>query len=225
MTDPTNDSSEAPAEAQAAPDAPTKEQVMADSAAAFDAVAAAAELADTLGEEAAPPPSIEQLLQREVLELTGTLDTRNKELALANARAAAAEEETEKVKLRVEREAAKQQGQKSRKFLLSFLEVLDDLDRALVSVREDVADGDATQEVVRGVELVRSSFLTKLGGHGVTHRPSMGEKFDPNYHEGLSLVPVADASQDGMIIGVIREGYMIGEEVLRAAGVAVGKKS
>lgn len=190
---------------------------------AFDAVAAAAELSASLGEEAAAPASAEKMLELELLDLTKALDARNAELAQANARATAAEKEIDQVKTRLERDSAKQVEAKSRKFLLAFLEVLDDLDRALVSVREDVADGDATQEVVRGVELVRSSFLTKLSSFGVTHRPSLGEAFDPVFHEAFTQVAVTDPAQNGTVMTVLREGYMIGEELLRAAGVAVGK--
>jgi len=140
----------------------------------FDAIAAAAELAESLGETEQEPASAEKMLELEVLELTHTLQERDRQLAQANQRAAAVEAEIERVKQRLERDGDRELEGRTRKILLAFLEVLDDLDRALVSVREDVAGGDATQEVVRGVELVRSSFLTKLGSFGVSHLPAAG---------------------------------------------------
>lgn len=191
----------------------------------FDAIAAAAELAESLGEQQEAPASAEKMLELEVLELTRALEERDRQLAAANKRAQAVEAEIERVKERLEREGQRELESRTRKILLGFLEVLDDLDRALVSVREDVADGDATQEVVRGVELVRSSFLTKLAAFGVTHLPSAGEPFDPNLHDAMTAVAVDDPAQNGVIVTVIREGYMIGDEVLRPAGVAVGRKS
>lgn len=225
MSEPTSDD---PRANDAPPDAepsPPEEAPSGAESAGFDAVAAAAELAVSLGEEAAPAPTAEMILSREVLELTKLIDTRNQEIAVANKRAQVAEEEVDRVKERVEREAAKQLVARSRKVLLAMLEVMDDLDRALVSIREDVAEGEATQEVVRGVELVRSSLLTKLSSFGVSHRPCEGERFDPSFHEALSAVPVTDEAQNGVIVGVLRQGYMIGEELLRAAGVAVGRYS
>jgi molecular chaperone GrpE (heat shock protein) len=39
----------------------------------------------------------------------------------------------------------------------------------------------------------------------------------------VSAVPVATADQDGIVVGVIRQGYTIGDEVLRPAVVAVAK--
>ena len=50
-----------------------------------------------------------------------------------------------------------------------------------------------------------------------------GERFDPQRHEAIALVPVTDPAQDGQVIDVMREGYLIGDEVLRPAAVAVGK--
>jgi molecular chaperone GrpE len=64
-----------------------------------------------------------------------------------------------------------------------------------------------------------------LGQFGVTHAAARGEVFDPNRHEAIALVPVTDAAQDGRVIDVMREGYLIGDETLRPAGVAVGKLS
>jgi len=43
-------------------------------------------------------------------------------------------------------------------------------------------------------------------------------------HDAVTTVQVDDANQDGVVVGVIREGYLIGDEVLRPAGVAVGRK-
>ena len=37
------------------------------------------------------------------------------------------------------------------------------------------------------------------------------------------MVPVTDPVQDGIVVGVIRQGYAIGEDVLRPAVVAVAK--
>jgi molecular chaperone GrpE len=53
--------------------------------------------------------------------------------------------------------------------------------------------------------------------------PALGERFDPERHEAMTLVPVSDPAQDGRVVGVMREAYSIGEDMLRPAGVAVGK--
>jgi len=105
--------------------------------------------------------------------------------------------------------------------LESFLPVIDDLDRGIAAAKQHAESAD----VVVGLELVRRSMLSRLEQLGVTHAPALGEVFDPQRHEAIALVPVADPAQDGRVIDVMREGYMIGGETLRPAGVAVGKRT
>jgi molecular chaperone GrpE len=71
--------------------------------------------------------------------------------------------------------------------------------------------------------MVRDQFLTKLGNCGVKRVETLGVPFNPNQHEAISMVPVADPEQDGTVVAVITEGYTINGEVLRAAVVAVGQ--
>ena len=49
--------------------------------------------------------------------------------------------------------------------------------------------------------------------------------YERHRHDAIATVPVRDAAQDGVVIDVMREGYLIGDLTLRPAGVAVGKKS
>ena len=47
--------------------------------------------------------------------------------------------------------------------------------------------------------------------------------FDATAHEAVSMAPVSDPQQDGRIVGVAKEGYEIGGELLRPASVVVGR--
>lgn len=186
----------------------------------FDALGAAAEL-DAILNATNPPETVEQvgesytdILESELAAMTALADEREGKLK-------AAEDELEKARVRIETAAERKLEQRSRKILRGFLEVLDDLDRALSSARSV----DHNPAVIDGIELVRKSFMQKLASFGVTHDPSMGEVFDPNLHDAMSVMAVTDPDQDGKVVAVIREGYYIGEETLRPAGVVVGKKS
>jgi len=77
--------------------------------------------------------------------------------------------------------------------------------------------------LLEGLELVREHFRTKLGEHGVQRIAALGEPFDPTLHDGITVVPAASAADDGRVVAVLREGYRIGDEVLRPAGVVVGR--
>ena len=49
------------------------------------------------------------------------------------------------------------------------------------------------------------------------------EIFDPAKHEAVSTVPAPSPELDGRVIGVVRPGYVMGEDVLRPAQVAVAR--
>ena len=187
----------------------------------FDAVAAAKELDDLL---ASPGTSGDDSyaagLEADIEALTAQLAKKDAELAKANARADHAHAEIEAATRRIAAASAKELEQRTRKLLESFLPVIDDLDRAIAAARPIPESAD----VVEGLELVRRGVLTRLGGFGVAHAPALGEKFDPLRHEAMAMVPVTDPAQDGRVIGVMREGYTIGDDTLRPAGVAVGKR-
>lgn len=184
---------------------------------AFDAVAAARELDEFLADSgSAPDPGLEA----DVLELNKLVAQKDAELVRANARADHAHAEIEAASKRLATASAKELEQRTRKILESFLPVLDDLDRAVSAAKKHVE----SQDVVEGLELVRRSLLVRLGQFGVKHAPALGEPFDPRFHEAIAQVPVTDPAQHGRVVDVTREGYLIGDDVLRAAGVAVGKR-
>ena len=99
---------------------------------------------------------------------------------------------------------------------MSFLEVLDNLDRALEAAGDRAAD-----PFVQGVSLVRQQFLGTLEQMGVKRVDPLGTPFDPALHEAVSSVPAPAGTAPNTVIGVIRPGYLIGDEVLRPAAVAV----
>ncbi len=129
--------------------------------------------------------------------------------------------EFEAMRARVRKEAARDAEMSRRSVFADLLEVIDNLDRALASAR---ASG-STDQLVQGVELVRQQFLHKLAGYGISRLEPLGEPFDPELHEAVTVVPVTDRYGEGIIAGVAAPGYLIGDEVLRPATVAVASDS
>ena len=129
-----------------------------------------------------------------------------------------AHSEFEEARLRLRREIGKEIERGRREMLADLLDVVDNLDRAIDAARQPGASTDALLE---GVEMVRRQFLAKLEGLGVKRIAADGAAFDPNVHEAITTVPAASPDQDGLIVGVVRHGYRIGDEVLRPAAVAV----
>ena len=127
--------------------------------------------------------------------------------------------EFEEMRLRLRREISKDIERTRREILSELLEVVDNLDRALDAARRS----PSADALLEGVEMVRRQFLSKLEGLGVKPIDSTDTRFDPALHEAISTVPAAAPEQDGMVVGVIRQGYRIGDDVLRPAAVAVAK--
>jgi molecular chaperone GrpE len=132
-------------------------------------------------------------------------------------------EEFEQVKVRLRRDVAKEVERGKRALLVEMLDVVDNLERAVSSARSTASAGDAAESVLRGVELVRDQFLVKLAGFGVTRLVAIGQPFDAGRHEAVTTTPVAEAAQDGVVVAVVKEGYAIGDDILRPAAVVVGR--
>ena len=127
--------------------------------------------------------------------------------------------EFEDSRLRLRREISKDVERARRDVLVELLEIVDNLDRAIESARNGASHDALTQ----GVEMVRRQFLAKLDGFGVQPIEAVNQTFDPTLHEAVSSVPAQSPEQDGVIVGTVRTGYRIGDEVLRPAAVAVAK--
>jgi molecular chaperone GrpE len=121
-------------------------------------------------------------------------------------------------KKRVERELQDNREQALGMALKSVLPVVDDFDRALASVPEDIQDNPW----VSGVSMVQRKLYRLLEEHGVTAFDPVGEMFDPTRHEAIGSDGVSDAPS-GQITATLQKGYLIGEHVLRPALVRVAQ--
>ncbi|WP_019672098.1 nucleotide exchange factor GrpE [Psychrobacter lutiphocae] len=115
-----------------------------------------------------------------------------------------------------------QETEKSRKFALQkfakeLLEVVDNLERAIVSVEDDSNADDA---ILQGVKLTHKSFLTVLNKQGVEVVDPVQQKFDPEFHEAVGIDPNAPADTVGE---VLQKGYTLNGRLLRPAMVKVGQ--
>jgi molecular chaperone GrpE len=127
--------------------------------------------------------------------------------------------EFEDARLRLRREISKDVERGRREILSDLLEVVDNLDRAIDSARA----GASPDALAQGVEMVRRQFLAKLDSFGVKPIDAAGQPFDPSLHEAITSVPAESPEQDGLVVGTVRTGYRIGDDVLRPASVAVAK--
>lgn len=121
-------------------------------------------------------------------------------------------------KKRVDRDQAQIHQAAAGSIIKRYLEILDDLDRALKN-RPQNGDGAGW---AAGIELIYRKFMAILDAEGVKVMEAEGKFFDPNQHEAISQSEVP-GYESGQIVEVIQKGYLLGDRVLRPALVRVAK--
>jgi molecular chaperone GrpE len=121
-------------------------------------------------------------------------------------------------KKRIEREQAEIYQRTAGSIIKRYLDVLDDLDLALKN-RPTQGDGQVWSN---GIELIYRKLLNILESEGVVLMKVAGEPFDPNFHEAISMEP-DDTVPSGHISEVLKQGYLLGDKVLRPALVRVAQ--
>jgi molecular chaperone GrpE len=167
------------------------------------------------GDEA-PAAEEPKLKPSYVEELEARLAAKDAELQQLLARYRSAADEFEQARARLRKELSKDVERGRRSLIISFLEVLDNLDRAL-----DAAADRAGDPFVQGVAIVRQQFLATLDGLGVTRLSPVGQPFDHERHEAVATVAAGAGTPPGTVVGIVKPGYLIGDEILRPAQVAV----
>jgi molecular chaperone GrpE len=102
--------------------------------------------------------------------------------------------------------------------LRDFLDIVDNLERALASIGEG-KEGEA-KSIRDGVDLVLRQFRSKLERYQVKAIESVGQAFDPRFHEAISQVP-SPTAKPGSVAHELQKGYLIGDRLLRPSMVVV----
>lgn len=95
----------------------------------------------------------------------------------------------------------------------SILPVVDNLEKAVSAPTED-------ESYKQGVEMVYKQLIDTLSNLGVEEIKTVGETFNPEYHEAVSSVQ-DDALGEKEIKEEFRKGYKIGSKVIRHSMVVV----
>jgi molecular chaperone GrpE len=121
---------------------------------------------------------------------------------------------------RMDREHKRTLEQDKVKAVTGLLTVLDSFDQALQSAESGRVE---KADFLQGIGMIHRQFENALADLGLTRFKSKGERFDPARHEAISMVPVTDSALDGKVIEEMAVGASVGENVVRAAVVVVGK--
>lgn len=147
---------------------------------------------------------------------------------LEKARAEAAEAQDKLLRMAAEFENQKKRLQRDKEMALKFAEEqllrellpsLDNLERAL---SQDRTGEDFNAKLVEGVEMTWRGLLNTLEKFGLKALQSVGEPFDPNFHEALAL-EASNLVPEQRVLQEYEKGYLLKDRLLRAAKVVVSK--
>ena len=166
--------------------------------------AAAAESVDAVEEGPSPEVQIEALQE----QLAKTKDDALRTLA-----------DAQNIKRRAEGEIDKARKFALEKFAGELLAVADNLERALEAAD---TDNEVVKPLAEGVQLTQKTLLDTLAKFNVTQLDPVGEPFDPQFHQAMSMVENPDVEPNTVTL-VMQKGYTLNERLLRPAMVMVSK--
>lgn len=102
------------------------------------------------------------------------------------------------------------------KLAMDLLPAFDNLDRAVAAAK----DVDENSALVKGVQATQAMLLDVLKRHGITPIAALGEPFDPNMHQAVSMMPSKDYPPN-TVAQVLQSGFMIHDRILRPAAVVI----
>ena len=152
-----------------------------------------------------------------VEELELQLEERGHRLLEAQDAVRAARDEVSQVRERLERDLERRLDVERARLAEPFVEVLDNLDRMVLACQE----ADSSQALTEGAGLLAKQLAERLTNMGLVPIQALGQRFDPATMEAMMTSPVP-ADQVDDVLEVIRPGYLLGERVVRPAGVRVG---
>lgn len=154
----------------------------------------------------------EEVSAIEVIEKLNEENTRLKEDYLR------AYAESENIRKRAQAEIEKANKFAITNFAKELLSVADNLDRAILSICEKETDDIKT--ILEGIEMTQKQLNSVFEKFDIKKVPSLGEIFDPNYHQVIQQVEDKE-KPEGTIVSELQTGYVIKDRVLREAYVVV----
>lgn len=105
------------------------------------------------------------------------------------------------------------------RFAREMLAVKDSLE---MGIEAGAGDEATLTSLVEGTDMTLKMLIQALEKFGVMEVDPLGEPFDPEFHEALSMQPSPDVEPNS-VLNVIQKGYRLHDRLLRPARVIVAK--
>ena len=129
--------------------------------------------------------------------------------------------EMQNLRRRTEQDVERAHKYGQEKFSAELLLVMDNLERALDSASQH--DDEAVKAICDGVNLTLKSFMDCFAKFNIEVIDPIGEPFDPQLHQAMSIQENPEA-EPNTVIAVMQKGYTLHGRVLRPAMVMVSKE-
>ena len=121
---------------------------------------------------------------------------------------------------RLVREHEKSRLRTLERFMNDLLPVRDSLERGLEAATDPAA---SVETLTEGKQLIMKMLTKAMGDHGLKTIDPVGETFDPEKHEAMTMM-TSDQFDENTVIDVIEKGYQLHDRLIRPAKVVVSRK-
>lgn len=158
--------------------------------------------------ESAKVPEVEQALQEALAKANENFDLYVR-----------AKAETENIRRRAAEDVAKASKFAIESFAEALVPVADSLEKALQT------EGATVEALREGAQLTLKQLLAAFEKGRLTPIDPLGQRFDPNFHQAISMVPAPEGVAPHHVVSVLQKGWKIADRVLRPALVTVAAEA
>ncbi len=178
-----------------------------------EAVDQAADQATEQGQETETMQEVTvESLQLELQESAAKVEAYRDEAVRAQA-------EMQNIRRRAEQDVSKAHKFGQEKLVIELLNLVDNLERALVASR---AENATLENLLEGVEMSQTMLMDGLKKFNVEQLDPHGEPFNPEQHEAMTAIPNPEM-EPNTVMEVFQKGYTLNGRLIRPAMVVVSK--
>lgn len=105
------------------------------------------------------------------------------------------------------------------KFVNALIPAMDSMEMGIDAASKE---GATVESIKEGVEMTFKQMLDVLQEFNVERVDPTGEKFDPQLHEAMTMIPSPE-HESNTVVDTIQKGYTLNERLVRAARVIVAQ--